>query len=156
MFRKIRSTLGLAAAVTLSFGALTACSEAKSDAAACETFNAALGEAQALAELEPAQAASKLEGVSSEVKKQAESPELASLVDRFSSDYAGFASGDEAQPETEGDYFGFLINFLRIGELCEAAGVNIEGYTQMKGDLDMDGITIDELEEMVGYTPEDE
>lgn len=156
MYRKTRSTLGLAAALALSLGALTACSEAKSDVAACETFNAALGEAQALAESEPAQAASKLEGVSSRVQKQAENPELASLVDRFSSDYAGFASEDDDHPESEGDYFGFLINFLRIGELCEAAGVNIEGYTQMKGDLDMDGITIDELEEMVGYAPEND
>ena len=146
---KHKRVLGGLFAAVLGVTALAGCSSSEEDRAACETFSEVFAAAQELSNTSPAEAAATMEEGAPLIVDQARDPELVELMDQFTSDYALLVGVGDDAPEDEEAYFDFLINFLKIGETCQGLGVDVEGYSDIMEGLDADGMTVDDLEEMV-------
>ena len=149
--KQMRVLGGLAVAL-LGVSVLSGCSSSEEDRASCETFSEVFAAAQEFADTDPSKAAEIMDEGAPLALDQAKDPELVELLDQFTSDYATLVGAGEDAPEDEEAYFDFLLNFLRIGETCQALGVDVEGYTDIMEGLDADGMTVDDLEEMVRGT----
>lgn len=150
MSSRSRSAAGFVAASVLVLGALSGCSGTKSNKAACESFSEAFAATQELADTDPEAAPALLEEGMNKAAAKAKDDQLATMMREFSAEYSGLVGSQLEQTTGENAAFlRFVAKFLRIGDSCEVAGVEIEGYVEMKDDLEADGMTGEDLEELV-------
>lgn len=142
--RLLKVGLVLAGAALVGAGAAGCAAGETSDATACTTFNQVLSDRNLGLDGNAAAARSEVEAVTSRALEEAATPELKDRLEQFSKAFAEALDGDE----DDMGYFHFTLTLLKLGETCEAAGVDLSGYTEIKRDLESAGMTIADLEQL--------